>query len=179
VAGALNTSMLGTGLVFHHFSIMEGNGVGREVAATVFVTFGVVQAVSNLSTGWALDRVPPRFLLAGAQAAMAAALVYATHLTAGPALVAYGIVLGTMQGMSGAIGSTVFAHYFGRAHHAAIKGAVSTITVAGTAAGPLLFSLGHDLAGTYRPTLIVAAVAPLVIALAAPWLRLVTDDGIR
>jgi MFS transporter, OFA family, oxalate/formate antiporter len=179
VAGALNTSMFGTGLVFHHFSIMEGNGLGREVAATIFVTFGLVQALSNLSTGWALDRVPPRFLLAGAQAAMAGALVYATHLSAGPSLIVYGIVLGTMQGMSGAIGSTVFAHYFGRAHHAAIKGTVSTITVAGTAAGPLLFSLGNDLAGTYRPALMVAALPPLAIALAAPWLRLVTADGIR
>ncbi len=65
-AGGFFTAMLGTGLVFHHFSIMEANGLGREAAASIFVVFGIVQAVANLVTGWSLDRVAPRFLLAGA-----------------------------------------------------------------------------------------------------------------
>jgi MFS family permease len=93
--------------------------------------------------------------------------------------VAYGIVLGTMQGMSSAIALTVYPHYFGRLHIGAIKGKVSTIVVAGTAAGPLLLSIGLDVSGSYRPVLLVAALAPLTIAVVAPLLRLVSPDGVR
>lgn len=177
--GAFLTSMLGTGLVFHHFSIMEANGLSRQVAATIFVAFGITQAVSNLGTGWLLDRVPPRFLLAGAQAAMTAAMVLATRVTPGAMLIAYGIVLGTMQGMSGAITLTVYPHYFGRTHQGAIKGMVSTISVAGTAAGPLLLAVGFEISGSYRPVLLAAALAPAAIALVAPSMKLLTPDGVR
>jgi MFS family permease len=175
--GSFVTAMLGTGLVFHHFSILEG--VGRPLAATVFVYFGVAQAVSNLATGWLLDRVQPRLLLGVAQASMAAVMLLATHVTAGPTLVAYGILLGTMQGMSGAITMTVYPHYFGRAHQGAIKGIVTTISVAGTAAGPLLLALGFAASGSYRPVLTVAAIVPAAIALVAVSVRLVTSEGVR
>lgn len=178
-SGSFLTAMLGTGLVFHHFSIMEGNGLSREVAATVFVVFGVVQAAANFGTGWLLDRVPPRFLLSVAQLAMAGAMILATNVTPGPTLVLYGIVLGLMQGMSGAITLTVYPHYFGRAHQGAIKGTVSTITVAGTAAGPLLLSVGLDVSGSYRPVLLLVAVVPVVIALVAPFMKLMTAEGVR
>lgn len=177
--GSFLTAMLGTGLVFHHFSIMSGNGVGRTLAASVFVSFGIVQAVSTLATGWLLDRVPPRFLLAVAQAATAGALVMATFVTSGAMLIAYGLILGVMQGMSGAITLTVYPHYFGRAHLGAIKGIVTTIGVAGTAAGPLIFSLGLDFSGSYRPVLMLCALAPLAIAVVTPWLRLITPTGVR
>lgn len=178
-AGAFLTATLGTGLVFHHFSVMEQNGIGRAVAATVFVFLGITQAAVNLVTGWLLDRVPPRFLLAVAQAAMATAMVLATHVTGGSSVVVYGIVFGVMQGMSGAITATVYPHYFGRSHQGAIKGMVSTMTVAGSALGPLLLAVGFDVSGSYRPVLLAAALAPATIALVAPWLRLVTPTGVR
>jgi MFS family permease len=45
--GTFLTGMLGTGLVFHHFSVMEQNGLGRTVAATMFVSFGITQALAT------------------------------------------------------------------------------------------------------------------------------------
>ncbi|MEX2279941.1 MAG: MFS transporter [Acidimicrobiia bacterium] len=178
-SGAFLTAMLGTGLVFHHFSIMDNNGLSRELAATVFISFGIVQAIANLLTGWLLDRVPPRFLLAVAQAAMVTVMILATSVSAGPSLLVYGVVFGIMQGMSGAISLTVYPHYFGRTHQGAIKGMVSTIMVAGTAAGPLLLAVGFDMSGSYRPVLLGAAIAPALIAVITPWLKLVTPTGIR
>jgi len=175
--GSFLSAMLGTGLVFHHFSIMAANGIDRDAAATVFLAFGVVLAASNLVTGWLLDRIPPRFLLAVAQAALASALLMATRLSG--SLVLYGVLLGVMQGMMTAIGQTVYAHYFGRAHLGSIKGMVSTITVAGTALGPLAFAVGFEQSGSYRPVLTLAALAPLAIAVIAPWLRLFTPGGVR
>ncbi len=170
--------MLGTGLVFHHFSVMEQNGLSRTVAATVFVALGITQAVANLTTGWLLDRVAPRFLLAVGQTAMAAAMIFATNVTESTVLV-YGVVFGIMQGTSGAINASVYPHYFGRAHQGAIKGMVSTIGVAGTALGPLLLAVAFDVSGSYRPVLLVSALAPAALALAAPWMRLVTPTGVR
>jgi MFS transporter, OFA family, oxalate/formate antiporter len=176
-AGAFVTSMFGTGLVFHHFSIMES--VGRPLAATVFVSFGIAQAIANLCTGWLLDRVQPRLLLGVAQAAMAAVMLLATHVVAGQSLLAYGVLFGTMQGMSSAITLTVYPHYFGRAHQGAIKGIIATITVVGTAAGPLLLAVGFEASGSYRPVLTVAALVPAAIALVAFSVRLVTPHGVR
>lgn len=175
--GTFITGMFGTGLVFHHFSIMES--VGRPIAATVFVSFGIAQAISHFGTGWLLDRVQPRLLLGVAQASMAAVMLLATHVTAGPTLIVYGLLFGTMQGMSGAITSTVYPHYFGRAHQGAIKGVISTIGVAGTAAGPLLLALGFGASGSYRPVLTAAAFVPAAIALFAFSVRLVTPTGVR
>jgi MFS transporter, OFA family, oxalate/formate antiporter len=177
-SGAFLTSTLGTGLVFHHFSVMEQNGVSRTLAATVFVSLGITQAIANLTSGWLLDRVPPRFLLAVGQGAMAAAMIFATNVTEGTVLI-YGVVFGIMQGTSGAINASVYPHYFGRANQGAIKGLVSTIGVAGSAAGPLLLAVGFEVAGSYAPVLLVAALAPATLALVAPWLRLVTPTGVR
>ncbi|MEX1279145.1 MAG: MFS transporter, partial [Acidimicrobiia bacterium] len=92
---------------------------------------------------------------------------------------AYGVVLGTMQGMSQALQTTVYAHYFGRLHIGAIKGLSTTILVAGTSVGPLLVALGFDAAGGYRPVLVAAAVAPAVLAVVAPFLPLVRDGRVR
>jgi MFS transporter, OFA family, oxalate/formate antiporter len=175
--GSFVTAMLGTGLVFHHFSILEG--VGRPLAATVFVYFGISQAVANFATGWLLDRVQPRLLLGVAQVSMAAVMLLATHVTVGPTLVLYGVLFGVMQGMSGAITMTVYPHYFGRAHQGAIKGVVATIGVVGTAAGPLLLALGFAASGSYRPVLTVATLVPAAIALVAFSVRLVTPEGVR
>lgn len=75
--------------------------------------------------------------------------------------------------------STVYAHYFGRLHIGAIKGFASTITIAGTAAGPLLLALGFEASGSYAPVLLWAALVPLTIGLVTPFLPLVRDGKIH
>ncbi len=106
-------------------------------------------------------------------------MLLATQVGPGITIVAYGVVLGTMQGMSSAINLTVYPHYFGRAHQGAIRGVVATVLVAGTAAGPLLLAVGEQLSGSYRPVLATAALAPLAIAIIVPWLKLTSADGVR
>ncbi len=178
VTGGFLTSGLGTGLVFHHFSIMNQNGLGRPEAATMFVSYGLVTAGAALAAGYLVDRMPPRFLLGVAQGLMAAAMLMATRVTSVGAIIAYGVALGCMQGMSQALQSTVYAYYFGRVHLGAIKGLSATITIAGAAVGPLLLSVGFDVAGSYAPVLALAAVLPVALAVTAPFLPLVRDDRI-
>ena len=176
VAGDVMTAALGTGLIFHHYSILAAGGLDRIAAATVFVPFGVVTAAANLGTGFLMDRVPPRVLLSAMLLAQVAALLLASEMSAA-LLLLYGVVLGLMMGMKGGIAGAVYAYYFGRRHLGAIKGGASTLSVAGTAAGPLLFALGHAAAGNYALVLRASAVPVMVLALGALALRPFRPDG--
>lgn len=56
-------SALGTGLVFHHYSILAEGGLERVDAARAFMFYGAAAALANLSTGVLITRVAPRYLL--------------------------------------------------------------------------------------------------------------------
>src|SRR5690625_7477769 len=100
-----------------------------------------------------MDRVRPRMLLSASQVLQAATLILAA-VVAGPApILVYGLLLGTTQGLNGAIQASVHAHYFGRKHLGAIKGLASAVSVAGDPVGPLGGALGCDAAGSYTPVL--------------------------
>jgi len=171
IAGNFCTSALGTGLVFHHYSIMAGNGGDRLEAATVFIALGFIVAAANFTTGVLVDRAPPRFLLSAAMLFLVSALAFATNITGQLDLVFYGVLLGLSQGMNGALGATVYAYYFGREHIGSIKGFAATTSVASSAFGPLLFAVGFEQMGRYAPILLISALFPLAVALLAPFIR--------
>ena len=168
---------LGTGLIFHHYNIMAGGGIDRLEAAAVFVPFGFIAAGSNLLTGVLLDRLPPRFLLSASLVLLCSSLILASYVSTPLLVLVYGAVLGVAQGTRGAISGSAYAHYFGRTYIGSIKGFVATLTVAGTAVGPLLFALGDERFGGYREVLLLSALPPLVAACAAPFLGPFRRDG--
>ena len=178
VTGGFFINAIGTGLLFHHYSIMAENGISRSGATVMFVSLGLVAAAANLVTGFLIDRMPPRFLMSGSLLVMVAAMVVAPGIGTSAAVVGYGAVLGVMQGMNQAVQSTVYAHYFGRLHIGAIKGFASTITIAGTAVGPLLLALGFEASASYAPVLLWSALVPLTIGLVTPFLPLVRNGKI-
>ncbi|MDZ7799800.1 MAG: MFS transporter [Trueperaceae bacterium] len=168
--GDVAVAALGTGLVFHHFDILGVSGVDRATAAAVFVPLGLVTAGANVGTGALLDRMPPRFALAAMLAFLSGALVLAGWVS--PLwLPVYGVLVGLAQGMKGAISGSAYAYYFGRRHIGSIKGFATTISVAGTAIGPLVFAVGRDVSGSYLPVLLLSALVPAVLAVASLALR--------
>ena len=179
LAGLFFASTLGTGLVFHHYSILAEGGLERVDAARAFMFYGATAAAANLSTGALITRVAPRFLLSLMLLALGASLVFAGFLGGPQAVAPYGLLLGLRTGIFGSLQGNVFAYYFGRRHLGAIKGWVSTVLVIGSAIGPLLFGLGFDLLGSYTVTVVICAVPPLVLALVTPFLRLVRDGVVR
>lgn len=162
---------LGTGLIFHHFSILGEGGLSRDTAALVFVPIAVVFALSNLAGGVFIDRFSPRALIPVGLACLTLALLAPLVVHDLPTAWAYGALLGVMQGTQSAVGSTAWAYYFGRAHLGAIRGVAFTASVAGTALGPLLFALGKDLSGSYAGVLTASAAVPLLLAVASPFVR--------
>lgn len=166
VAGVC-TAGFGTGLLFHHFSILEEVGVARGVAAQFFVPLGVGTAMFNVGTGWLVDRYPPRLLLAlqlGLFGVMMGVLP-AANTTA--EVWAYGGVFGGAQGMQQALLGSAYAYYFGRAHHGTIRGLANTVFIGGTALGPAVLALGPDFLSGFAPVLWICTPIPLVLALAA------------
>ena len=172
-------SALGTGLVFHHYSILAEGGLERLDAARAFMFYGAAAALANLSTGALITRVAPRYLLSLMLVALGASLVFAGYLSGPQAVAPYGLLLGLRTGIFGSLQGNVFAYYFGRKHLGSIKGWVSSALVVGSAVGPLVFGLGFDLLGSYTLTVVVCAVPPLVLAFVTPFLRLVRDGVVR
>ncbi len=171
VVGSLLPSAFGTGLLFHHFSIMAHNGLDRVGAATVFIPIAGVAAATNLASGMLLDRVQPRQMLSVSLCLLTLCLLAAPRINSQEMAWAYGALQGMMQGMQGAIGGTAWAYYFGRANHGAIRGFVFTILVGGSALGPLPFAWGVETFGSYAPVLGVAAVLPLLAAIWSLFVR--------
>ena len=161
------TAGFGTGLLFHHFSILEEVGVARGLAAQFFVPLGVATAIFNVGTGWLVDRYPPRFLLAGQLALFGAMMGLLPMVNTTVEVWAYGGVFGISQGMQQALLGSAYAYYFGRAHHGTVRGLANTVFIGGTAIGPAVLAMGPDFMGGFAPILWVCTPIPLVLALAA------------
>ena len=171
VSAGVAFSSLGTGLLFHNYDLLAQVGLDRDAATRVFVPLGFMAAAANLVTGYFLDRVAPRFMLSVPLTLLAFLLLFVTILGSSSSALLYGAAFGLMQGMSGAVLSVAYPYYFGRAHLGSIKGFVTTLTVGGTAFGPVIFSLGRDLFGSYQPILLILALIPLGLALSAPFVK--------
>lgn len=175
--GTAATSALGTGLQFHHFSIMGEAGLSRAEAALFFLPFGLASGVATLTSGWLVDRYPHRYVMAVSQGLLALVLWFGPVLSGSSQLIAYGMAVGGMAGIAGNVAATVYAHHFGRLHLGEIKGLASTVTIAASALGPLPFALGFDLTGSYVDVLRTAAIIPIVIM---AWAVLIPQsDGVR
>lgn len=162
---------LGTGLMFHHFSILQSNGLGRSAAAAVFIPFGVLTAASNLTTGYLVDRIAPRALVAVMLVLFGGMLVLVPLVATPAAGWIYGCCFGIAQGMQGALMGSSYAHYFGRDHIGSIKGFASAAFVAASAAGPMIYALGADAFGSFLPVVVASGVVTLLLAAAVGILR--------
>jgi MFS family permease len=164
-AAGVCTAGLGTGLLFHHFSILAETGVGRDLAAQFFIPLGVVTAVFNVSTGWLVDRAPPRLLLAGQLGLFGGMIAGLPAVDTTLTVWLYGSVFGVSQGMQQALIGSAYAYYFGRRHHGTIRGFANTIFIGGTAIGPAVLALGPDLMSGFTPILWMLVPIPGLLAL--------------
>ncbi|MCA9920292.1 MAG: MFS transporter [Anaerolineales bacterium] len=169
--GGASIAMLSTGLFFHMISIFDDNQLSTTVAASVYVPIAVTTALMNVIGGYLMDRIAPRFLLATSLVLQAICLWMVQYLASVEIAFLYGMVLGATGGLSRIVSSVIYANYFGRQHLGSIAGLVTPIGVAGAAFGPLLFGVGRDLMGSYNTVLIASAVLPLLLGVAALFLR--------
>ncbi len=178
VAGGL----IGTALLFHMQTMLQAGGLeGTEIqAAAAIQPWPIAFAVGTIVAGPLADRVKPALLLSLAPLVMGVSCLVCLAAAAGlapsgwtVALMGAGMgVFGISQAIGVAVGNPTIARYFGRTHHGAIRGTVTTLMVAGTGAGPLMAGAAYDLAGeSFTPILLAFAIACVPLTLSAFWLR--------
>lgn len=162
--GLSSISLLGTGLTFHIVSIFADNGLSAALAATAFGPVALTMAITNLASGFLVDRMRLRNLMALGLVLQALALWLVTSLSSAPLAVLFGVTLGITFGIMRTVHVVAWAKYFGRLHLGSITGVTSTVTVAASALGPMPMGIARDLLGSYGPTLAALSVIPLVLA---------------
>jgi MFS family permease len=143
------TNAVGTALLLNHFSIMETAGIRRADALAVLAVYALVQAGATLGTGALLDYFEPRRLVPLAMAFLATASALPAFASGVVVSWLYAICLGAAYGSQQAIGAAGYAHYFGRDHLGAIRGASFVFGISGAAFGPVPFAVTFDSTGNY------------------------------
>jgi sugar phosphate permease len=162
--GVASIGALSTGLFFHLVSIFETKGLGQDSAALVYLPVAITSALLNLAGGFLVDKMRVRVLLAGALVAQALAMWMALLISSVEIGILFGVTLGANFGLIHVSSGVLWARYFGREHLGKIAGTVATISVTGTAVGPVLFGIVKDLSGTYDLALFSLAFIPLAFA---------------
>ncbi|MBZ0295479.1 MAG: MFS transporter [Anaerolineae bacterium] len=142
-----------TGLILHQLSLFESLGHGPHVAAEVYGNMALITAGVSLIAGYIVDRWRPGRALTLQLVGLIGAMYMATFMFEGWQLLIYALSLGVVMGSGGAFDGAVWANLFGRKYQGSIRGFATTGMVAGSAIGPVIFSLNYDLAGNYETVL--------------------------
>lgn len=167
LAGLASISMLGTGLQFHIVSIFADNGLTPAMAAASYVPIAVTSAALNLASGFLVDRIRLRVMMALALMLQALSLWMVASLGTAALALTFGVVIGATTGLMRTVSTVAWAKYYGRRHLGSISGVTSTVLVAASALGPLPMGVARDWFGTYTTTLNVLAIIPLGLAVAS------------
>jgi MFS family permease len=155
------TAMIVTGLSFNQISLLEHHGLSASAAAANFIPQTAATLAVSLLTGRLLDVLPGRAVMAGSMAALAVALIAATLAAPGWPALGYAVALGAANGGLRAQEATLLPRYYGLVDLGAIRGAVTTVSVAASAFGPLVLAAGVAAFGTYDPLLLILIAVPV------------------
>lgn len=153
-----------TGLIIHQLSVFEVVGHGPAVPVQTFSLAATIAAITTLAIGPFINRVKPQLVVVLQMLLLAGMLLLAMGMTSRPLTLVYGGLLGIFLGVWPVFDGVVWPNVFGRAHYGAIRGLVQTASVAGSASGPIIFSLNFDASGTYNLALLAGvAMAALIL----------------
>lgn len=147
--------VIGSGLVLHQVSIFAQVGHSETVTAETFGTVSLISVGMTMFVGWLTRRVRPGVLIAMQHSLMIGTLLLITVMTDSWHLTLYALVFGAAWGFGGTFDGTVWADLFGRQHHGAIRGFVTTIHMIGTSIGPIFYGVSYDYFGSYLPVVVV------------------------
>lgn len=161
------TGMLTTALAFHQISLLGQQGFSTVEAAANFAYQTITALLATLAVGSLADRIDPRWGVVFSMAMMAGTLIFLPFVESGALGVLYGLLLGAAGGGLRGIEAAAFVRYYGRRRIGTIRGVATSIGLASTALGPLVFALGFGATGSYVETALVSSLLPLGILFAA------------
>ena len=169
--GVAGHSMVGTGLTFHIVDLGAEAGLGRAAAVAIFLPISLVSVPTGIAVGAAIDRFAIRHVVMVMMAGQAVMFALAGHL--GDPLLRAGAIAGwgLSGGFFGPLTVAALPGLFGRAHLGAIQGVMMMVLVIASALGPSALALMKAAFGAYAPGLHALAVLPVVVLLAAPFVK--------
>ncbi|MEO1128410.1 MAG: MFS transporter [Planctomycetota bacterium] len=172
LAGAVILSpMIGTAMLFHLQPIAATIGMGEEAAAGMLAVFWIPSMLAMLIVGRFADRLPAgKALCAGVSMMALTCVLFATLANAFMLACAMGI-FGIGTAMVILTANPTLARYFGRAHHGAIRGVMTTCIVLSTSVGPVIVGYPIDAFGSHRAAFWLFAAMCVPLALTALTLR--------
>lgn len=139
-------------MAIHLYPILNEGGLSPVAAAGVAAVMGWTMIVGRLGTGYLLDRLPARYVFAGAIAAILLSCVLAQIFTGNYPL---GVLIATLLGLGsgGTINSLAYltGRYFGLAAYAAIFGLLMGAFAVGYGIAPMLAAHARELLHSYPP----------------------------
>lgn len=172
-AGLSIHALFGTAVTFHIVSIFADADRTRTEAFAYFLPQAMVSTSVNLLASWLVDqhRLKPFLVVM-----LSAFLFGAIGLMNLDRSWGYGLLVagfGTGGGLWGVISNVAFIRLFGSLHLGEISGLNTSLTVFASAIGPFLFSLGHELFGSYYSaellcTVVIACLLTAAIVVRQP-----------
>ena len=157
------TGLLTTAVAFHQISLLTERGLSPAQAAANFVPQTVAGLTATLAAGYLMHRFAGRWMIVASTAVLSAGLWWGTTVSPGVSAFVFGAMLGAAASMIRAVETVALPRYFGTLNLGSIRGLVASISVAGTACGPVLFAAAFERTGSHSPALLTCAVAPLII----------------
>lgn len=162
-----SAAMLTTAVAFHQIDLLGERGLRPVDAAANFLPQTMAGLAATMFMGILSDRMAPRLLLASVTSLLALSLVMAVWIAPGWSAIAFGSMIGFASGGIRALEATTLPRTFGLTHLGAIRGVVMAVGVGASAFGPILFAIGRETLGSYAPALLVGALIPLGLTVAA------------
>jgi MFS family permease len=162
MAGAVSTA-----LTFHNTDLLGEQGLTKTQAAAIFIPQLIGSVSSSFVVGSLTDRLPARPLMFFGGVMLGLGTFLATVAEPGIMAATYGLVLGLGGGSIGALSGALYPKWFGIDHIGSIKGIATTANVAASAVGPLILSIGNDVADSYEPIVVACALASAAVAVVA------------
>lgn len=162
-AGVTTTSMIATGLMFHQIDLLGEQGLTPIEAAANFLPQTISALAATLLAGSLIDKVRQRTILAGSMAMLAAPMIMVFAVSPGLSAIVYGSALGAAQGAMRTTENASYPKLFGIAHIGEIRGIARGFAVAGSAFGPLAFSLGFSSTGSYVQVILLLLSLPVAV----------------
>jgi MFS family permease len=158
-------------LTVHHVAALVDAGVTAMMAASTIGVMGVTSIPAKIGWGWLADRLgrPLTFGLGTLVFLLAVVRLGTVAASTSGGVVLDGILIGLGYSMSATLPPVLTADLFRGSRYGAIFGTVNFLAQLGGAFGVWFAGFLHDLTGSYRLPLVLAAAAALVAADVVNW----------
>jgi MFS family permease len=158
-----------TSLFFQQVHLSASKGWDHVHFVALFPLFTAAAVVTNLLTGWAIDRFGCRRLMPVFLLPMAAGfVVFAWGATLAAAAVGF-ILIGATGGAAASLFGAFWPEFYGTRHLGAVKSLASAMMVLGSALGPGLTGWLIDLGIPFKDQMVAYAIYVALVCLSAGW----------